>query len=136
MTAKRLEFAISLDRQGALQAEERTRLAPPEEWTPEHLLLAALAQCTIASLRYHAERAGRDVVADAAARGVVTKREDDGRYAFVEIECAVDVDVDPMPADETSELLAKAERDCFIGASLSVKPRYEWRVNGEPAGGA
>ena len=136
MAAKRFEYAVTVDRGGRLLAGDRAALEPPEEWTPEHLLLAALAQCTIASLRYHAERAGRDVVADAGARGVVTKREDDGRYAFVEIECAVNVDVDPMPADETSELLAKAERDCFIGASLSVKPRYEWRVNGEPAGGA
>jgi hypothetical protein len=26
------------------------------------------------------------------------------------------------------ELLAKAERDCFIGASLTVKPTYAWTV--------
>ena len=84
----------------------------------------------MSSLRHHAARAGRDVVADASARGVLTKREDDGRYAFVEIECTVDVDADPMPREELSDLLAKAERDCFIGASLTAKPRYEWRVNG------
>jgi hypothetical protein len=29
------------------------------------------------------------------------------------------------------ELLARAERDCFVGASLTVKPRYSWTVNGE-----
>jgi hypothetical protein len=28
-------------------------------------------------------------------------------------------------------LLDSAEWGCFIGASLTVKPRYEWRVNGE-----
>ena len=31
------------------------------------------------------------------------------------------------------ELLSKAERDCFIGASLAVKPTYRWRVNGAAA---
>jgi len=29
------------------------------------------------------------------------------------------------------ELLARAQRDCFVGASLTARPRYEWRVNGE-----
>ncbi len=28
-------------------------------------------------------------------------------------------------------LNAKGERDCFIGASLAVKPDYHWTVNGE-----
>ena len=27
-------------------------------------------------------------------------------------------------------LVALAERDCFIGASLTVKVEYEWRLNG------
>ena len=29
------------------------------------------------------------------------------------------------------ELLAKAERDCFVGASLTTAPTYHWTVNGE-----
>ena len=28
-------------------------------------------------------------------------------------------------------LTAKGERDCFIAASLTVKPDYHWTVNGE-----
>ena len=44
-------------------------------------------------------------------------REDDGRFAFVEIEVRLDVELTPAPAD-LEALLAKAERDCFIGASL------------------
>ena len=131
MAAKRFEFAVSLDREGKLLAEERTPLEPPDEWTPEHLVLAALAQCTIASLLYHARLQGVDVTAGAAARGLVTKREGDGRYAFVELECRLDVEVDPLGPDEVADLLAKAERDCFIGASLTAAPRYAWRVNGE-----
>ena len=25
----------------------------------------------------------------------------------------------------------KSERDCFVGASLALKPNYHWTVNGE-----
>ena len=32
-------------------------------------------------------------------------------------------------ATEVDELVAKAERDCFIGASLTLKPEYEWHVS-------
>lgn len=35
------------------------------------------------------------------------------------------------PGDELAALIAKAERDCFVGASLDPPPRYRWRVNGE-----
>jgi len=29
---------------------------------------------------------------------------------------------------ELADLLAKAERDCFISASLTTKPTYRWTV--------
>ena len=103
-------------------------------WTPEHLVLAGLARCTLKSLAFHAERAGVRAAGTAAADAVVTKREEDGRYALVEVECGLDVELEPAPAGETlRELLDLAEKDCFVGASLRVAPRYEWRVNGEVA---
>lgn len=129
---KRFEFSASVGRDGSLCAEERERLDPGETWTPEHLVLAALCRCTLASLRFHAERAEVRAAGTAAASGVVTKREDDGRYAFVEVLCGLDVTLDPAP-DDAGELLALAERDCFVSASLSVPVEYEWRVNGELA---
>ena len=103
-------------------------LEPGEGWTPEHLLLAGLVRCTIRSLAYHAGRAGIEVRASGAASGSVTKRDSDGRYAFVEIDCRLDVSFDP-PTNEVDDLLAKAERDCFVGASLTVEPRYDWRIS-------
>jgi organic hydroperoxide reductase OsmC/OhrA len=133
--AKRFEYAIAVDRAGRLTAEGGGRLDPEEVWTADHLLLAALARCTIESLRFHAGRAGLDAIASAEASGVVTKREQDGRYAFVEIDCALDVELDttPAPAD-LDRLIELAERDCFVGASLTVAPRYRWRVNGTAVG--
>ena len=128
--AKRFEYSASVDRAGSLCAEEREKLDPGETWTPEHLLLAALCRCTLSSLRFHAESEGIQASGTGGASGVVTKRESDGRYAFLEILCGLDVDLDPAPED-ARDLIARAERDCFISASLTVSTQYEWRVNGE-----
>jgi organic hydroperoxide reductase OsmC/OhrA len=103
------------------------QIAPPEGWSPDHLLLAALVRCSIDSLAYHARRAGHGVVAAGEARGIVTKRDEDGRYAFVEIDVRVDAELTPR-SDDLHALTEKAERDCFVGASLRLEPRYEWNL--------
>jgi organic hydroperoxide reductase OsmC/OhrA len=124
VTARRFEHAVT-ERWGEPPHAE-------EDWTPEHLVLAGLARCTLTALDFHAKRAGIAVSGNASAKGVVTKRDEDGRYAFVDIDCALDVQLDPAPdGDRIQELVDLAERDCFIGASLTVEPHYEWRVNGE-----
>jgi uncharacterized OsmC-like protein len=128
--ARELRYAVDLEAGGAFIDEDGVRLEVPPEWTPEHLLLAALMRCSLASFKYHAKRAGV-VVGDVSgsAHSMVTKRESDERYAFVEIDLELGVTIEPEP-DDLSELLAKAERDCFISASLTVKPQYRWTVNG------
>jgi organic hydroperoxide reductase OsmC/OhrA len=130
--AREFRFAVDLLRSGELHDENGVRLTVPQEWTPEHLLLAALGRCSLASLRYHAERANlRVAIVSGSTRALVTRRETDGRYAVVEANVEVAVDLEPEPgATELEELLQKAERDCFVGASLTVKPRYHWTVNG------
>jgi uncharacterized OsmC-like protein len=126
-TAKEFGYEIAQDRAGRVTAGGQAPLDLDEAWTPEHLVLAGLVRCTLQSLRFHANRAGVDFLADAAASGRVTKRDSDGRYAFVEIGCTIDAEVSPRTT-EVDDLLAKAERDCFVGASLTISPRYEWRV--------
>jgi organic hydroperoxide reductase OsmC/OhrA len=102
-----------------------------EHWAPEHLLLTALCRCTLTSFRYHARRAGLAAETRGRAHGVVTKREDDGRFAFVAIDVDLDVRFDRSPEpDSLRELVAKAERDCFVGASLRVPPDYRWTIDG------
>ena len=129
--AKTFSYAVSVDRDWTVTSDRGgTAIANEEEWTPEHLLLAGLARCTLTSLRYHAKRNGIDLEGSADAQGEVTQRVTDGRYAFVRVKVAVDVTLTPMPA-VPRELVAKAERDCFVGASLTAKPRYHWTVNGE-----
>ncbi len=62
----------------------------------------------------------------------MTRREEDGRFAFVEIRVALDVGFAATPSrEDLLELIAKGERDCFIGASLTARPDYHWTVNGE-----
>ena len=123
------DFAIDLKPDGTLHAEDGTALSPAPAWTPEHLLLAGLVRCSLESLRFHAKRAGIEVTsAEGSASAHVAKRDSDGRYAVASAEVALTVQLVPLPEDP-SELLAKAERDCFVGASLTAKPRYRWTVN-------
>ena len=133
MAAKGKEFryAIGLDRAGRTTADGQSPLDLDAAWTPEHLVLAGLVRCTLQSLRFHATPLELDFVANGSASGLVTPRPEDGRYAFVEIDVVLDLEVDPAPpGEELDALLAKAERDCFIGASLEPSPSYSWRVNG------
>jgi uncharacterized OsmC-like protein len=131
--AKEFRYAVGLDRAGRITADGGDPLDLDEAWTPEHLLLAGLARCTLQSLRFHASRVGVDFVASASASGLVTKRPDDGRYAFVDIDVEIDLELEPVPpGEELAALLVKAERDCFVGASLDPSPVYRWRVNGLP----
>ena len=127
--AKRFEYTAAVDRAGQVSAENGAPVALGEEWSPEALVLAGLGRCTLTSLRFHAARQGIDIVGSASARGAVTRRESDGRYAFVELACDLDVELEPEP-DDIAALLALAERDCFISASLTATTRYAWRVNG------
>lgn len=131
MEGKRFEYAASLERDGCLLAAGGSPLRPGEAWTPEHLVLAGVMACTLKSLRYFA--AGAAVSATAEASGVVARREEDGLYGLVELEVSFEVELEPAPAPgELPGLLARAERGCFVGNSLRAKPRYVWKVNGEP----
>ena len=125
---KELRYAVDL--RDGLRTEDGTPLHPDAAWSPEHLLLAALLRCSLKSLEYHARRARIAVEsASGAARTLVTKRETDGRYAATEIDVDLEVRLSEQPGDdELAALLQKAERDCFVGASLTVKPGYRWSV--------
>ena len=134
--AKELRYAVDLTTAGELTDGNGVALDVPAEWSPEHLLLAALVRCSLKSLRYHAERRGVDVrSASGSSRTLVTKRETDERYALVEtdLELVVELAPEPEPA-ALAELLALGERDCFVGASLTAKPSYRWVVNGRAVG--
>ncbi len=128
ITARTFEYAVEVDAGGRMTIPGGGQLVPPEGWSADHLLLAALVRCSIDSLGYHARRAGHATSASGSAHGTITKTGDDDRYRFVEISVAIDAQLEPRSTD-VEPLVAKAERDCFVGASLVVKPEYEWRVS-------
>ena len=124
---KVFDYAVELDADGTASVPGGDDFLPPVGWTADHLLLAALVRCSLDSLAYHARRAGSTTTASGSATGRVTKRAVDGRYGFVEIDCRIDARLDPPVADVRA-LAASAERDCFVGSSLTVAPRYDWRL--------
>ena len=116
--AKVLDYSITLDRRYRVAADGGDSQQLPKDFAPEHLLLAGM-------------KVG---ASSAAASGRVTRRASDGRYAFVELDCSLEVELKPAPDAETQQaVLAKAERDCFVGASFVAPVRYAWRVNGNDA---
>ncbi len=132
--ARIFTYDVSIDREWAAHSERGGSPIPSEEeaWTPEHLVLAGLARCSLTSFRHHARRAGHEPELHATAHGAVTRREEDGRFAFVEIRVEVDATFPAPPSvEDVRELIVKGERDCFVGASLTAKPDYHWIVNGE-----
>ena len=128
VTAKTFEYAVEVDRGGRMTIPGGGQFVPPEGWSADHLLLAALVRCSIDSFAYHARRLGHDVTASGSAHGTITKSGPDDRYRFVQIDVQIDAQLSPR-TNEVDDLIAKAERDCFVGASLTLKPEYTWRVS-------
>ncbi len=127
--AKVFEYGAAVDRAGRISTGGGAASALGDEWSPDDLLLAALVRCSIQSLVFHARRAGIDVAAQGTARGRVTKPEGEERYRLVEADVAIEAELDPLPGEPVlAELLARAELDCFVGASLRVKPTYDWSI--------
>ncbi len=136
LQAKELRFAVELTPDGELREEHGVVLDVPARWSPDHLLLAALIRCSLKSLDHHARGKGFEIRSAAGSgRTLVTKRSADGRYAVVDAELQLVVEIAPDgDRDALADLLALAERDCFVGSSLTAEPRYEWTVNGRTIG--
>lgn len=132
-TARVLEFDVTVDRdRTARSGRGGSPISRDENWSSEHLVLAGLVRCTLTSLDYSARRAGLEVVASGRAHGVVTKREEDGLYAFVAIESHFEVALDPATDPSAlRDLVGHAEKGCFVGNSLVARPSYHWTVNGK-----
>ena len=128
-----LEIDVAVDGAGdAHSALGGSPLPREDEWWAEHLVLAGLLRCTLASMDHSARRAGLNSKGLGSAHGMVTKREDDGLYAFVDIETTLEVDLAPAPEPSAlRELVAHAERGCFVSNSLTARPRHRWIVNGQ-----
>jgi organic hydroperoxide reductase OsmC/OhrA len=124
---KVFEYDVEVDRAGRMTIPGGAQIAPAEGWSPDHLLVAALVRCSIEALTYHARRAGHAVSAAGSGHATVAVREEDHRFALRDVDVHIDASLTPR-AEQPDQLTARAERDCFVGASLTVEPTYTWRI--------
>jgi organic hydroperoxide reductase OsmC/OhrA len=124
---KVFEYDVEVDRAGRMTIPGGAQIEPAEGWSPDHLLVAALVRCSIESLTYHARKAGHTVSAAGSGHATVAVRASDNRFALSEVAVHIDASLTPR-AEDPKALTARAERDCFVGASLTVKPAYTWRI--------
>jgi organic hydroperoxide reductase OsmC/OhrA len=132
-TARVLEFDVILDRDRTARSGRGGSAIPADDaWSSEHLVLAGLVRCTLASLDYRARKAGLEIAASGSAHAVITKRDSDGLYAFVAIESHFELVLDRATEPRVMrDLVTQAEKGCFVGNSLVVRPSYHWTINGE-----
>jgi peroxiredoxin-like protein len=128
----------TLHKRGILEAEDIPRTvnfaAPPEFggepglWTPEHLLLGAVATCYVATFRAIAERSKLTVSAlEVFVEGVIRKEQ--GGFRFTEIIVRPVITVEREQDCERAQRLAeKAEHACLISRSLSARITAEYKV--------
>jgi peroxiredoxin-like protein len=88
-------------------------------WTPEHLLLAAVASCYVATFRSMAGKSNVEFqTIDITVEGVIEKAPDGLRFTkiFLRPELLLTREAD---RERASRLLEKAEQGCLIARSLS-----------------
>jgi organic hydroperoxide reductase OsmC/OhrA len=116
------------------------RVATPPEfrggvegvWSPEHLVVAAVASCYVTTLVSIAER--RDVPLDAVevrGAGYMTLRPD-GRFGFIAVDLEVSLQTKPGREDHVRSIARDAEHACLVAASLDLPVRVALEVSASP----
>jgi len=91
----------------------------PGLWTPEHLLLAAVATCYVATLRSVAEASKAEFHAlELVVDGTIEKQEGGFRFTTIVLRPTVAIGK-AEERERMGRLLEKAERICLVSRSLS-----------------
>ncbi len=128
----------TLHKRGILEGEDIPRTvnfaAPPEFggepglWTPEHLLLGAVATCYISTFRAIAERSKLDVHGlEVFVEGIIAKDQGGFRFTEISIRPVITVHRDE-DRDRAQRLAEKAEHACLISRSLSARITANYKV--------
>lgn len=118
-----------MHRRGIVSAEDVPRTinfsSPPEFqgepglWTPEHLLVASVATCFLATFRAIAENSRLQVGRlEVEAEGLLEKEQGGYRFTHVVVRPRLTI-ADAADQERAQRLLEKAERACLISRSLS-----------------
>lgn len=111
--------------------------APPPEfggpggrWSPESLLVAAVADCFVLSFRAIARASKLEWTRlECAAEGVLDRVDRQMRFTSFVVRATLEVPAD-TPADKARRLMEKAEETCLVTNSLTAETRLEATVNG------
>ena len=128
----------TMKRRGIVSAEDVPRTinfaAPPEFqgepglWTPEHLLMASVATCFLATFRAIAENSKLHVVRlEVEAEGLLEKEEGGFRFTQIMVRPRLAI-ADAADEERAYRMLEKAERACLISRSLSSRMEMQAEV--------
>jgi peroxiredoxin-like protein len=132
----RYNVSASAEAEGniVLQAENLPQLvsAPPaqfggpgDQWSPEDLLVASIADCFILTFRAVARASKLDWnTLEAAAEGVLERVERVTRFTTVTVSATLTVPAG-TDIDKAQRLLEKAEAGCLITNSLTAEAHLE-----------
>jgi len=149
-TAKAFDFPVSVRwlsgrrTVASVHGKHDLEVATPPEfkggvaglWSPEDLVVGAVASCFTVTLLAVAER--RDVPlrgVEVSASGHVTQRKD-GPFAFTEATLHVLLDTDPGREAEAAEAAIVAEQGCLVTSSLNFPVHLDVEVRTAPMIGA
>src|SRR5689334_14392557 len=100
--------------------------APPEFggepglWTPEHLFLASISTCFVATFRAVAEASKMNVHGlEVSADGTIEKQEGGFRFTRIVLSPTVMIEREE-DRERAGRLVEKAEKACLIGRSISA----------------
>ena len=98
------------------------------DWSPEDLLVAAVADCFVLSFRAIAAASRYDFTGlKCTATGTLDKVERAMQFTEIKIKATLTIPAD-ADADRAQRLLEKAEHTCFITNSLKVEPVLETEI--------
>ena len=98
---------------------------PGDAWSPEHLLLGAVESCFVLTFRaiaHHSRFAFISLEVD--GEGIVDRKDGVTRFSAITLRPRLIVSGD-ADVDRGRQLLAKAEKNCLVSASLSTPVHLE-----------
>jgi peroxiredoxin-like protein len=99
-----------------------------QEWSPEDLLVAAVADCFVLSFKAIAAASRYDWIGlQCDVTGTLEKVERAMQFTEINIKATLKISAD-ADADRAKRLLEKAEHTCFITNSLKSEPKLEIEI--------
>ncbi|SDZ76355.1 OsmC family protein [Microbulbifer marinus] len=103
---------------------------PGDRWSPEDLLVAAVADCFVLTFRAiagHSKLAWKSL--DCAVEGVLDKAEGKIRFTHFSVHAALELEPG-TDADKARQLLEKSEAYCLVTNSLSAEVELTSDISG------